>query len=257
MEMVESIYVHEYEKMKFKNALAIVGFPSLGLVSSIATNFIVRTMNLKRIAGITSPDFPPYALVQGGFPMPPVRIYAGDRICDDNGEDCEHLVVITAEFMPKMEMHYPMAKLILKWCKDNDIKTILTMEGIAVPDIDSTPIYGVGSTEDMREKMSKYEIKHLDEGMVRGLSGIILYEGAASGVDVITLLGPARADIPDARGAAKLLQPITRMLPELELDIEPLLKEAEEIESKMKEVAQGVTPPTSPNDLQDNSYLYG
>ncbi len=57
--MVEALYIHEYEKMKFKNALAIVGFPSLGLVSSIATNFIVRTMDLKRIAGLRSPNFPP------------------------------------------------------------------------------------------------------------------------------------------------------------------------------------------------------
>ncbi|MGE4275111.1 MAG: proteasome assembly chaperone family protein [Candidatus Methanomethylophilaceae archaeon] len=254
--MVEALYIHEYEKMKFKNALAIVGFPSLGLVSSIATNFIVRTMDLKRIAGISSPDFPPYSLVQGGFPMPPVRIYAGDRICDDDGEDCEHLIVITAEFMPKMEMHYPIAKMILDWCEENDIKTILTMEGIAVPDVDGTPIYGVGSTDAMREKVGKYGIKPMEEGMVRGLSGIILYEAAAKGTDVMTLLGPARADIPDARGAARLLEPIKRMLPELKLDIEPLLKEAEEIETKMKEAAQGITPPTG-NEPIDNSYLYG
>lgn len=254
--MVEALYIHEYEKMKFKNALAIVGFPSLGLVSSIATNFIVRTMDLKRIAGISSPDFPPYSLVQNGFPMPPVRIYAGDRVCDDDGEDCEHLIVITAEFMPKMEMHHPMAKLILDWCQENDIKTILTMEGIAVPDVDKTPIFGIGSTDAMREKIRKYDIEPLNEGMVRGLSGIILYEAAAAGIDVITLLGPARADIPDARGAAMLLEPIKRMLPELKLDIEPLLKEAEEIESKMREAVQGISPPSNTAPA-DNSYLYG
>jgi len=254
--MVEDLHIHEYEKMKFKNALAIVGFPSLGLVSSIAANFIVRTMDLKRIAGISSPDFPPYALLQNGFPMPPVRIYAGDRVCDDDGEDCEHLIVITAEFMPKLEMHYPMAQLILNWCRENDVKTILTLEGLGVPDVDAVPIFGVGSTDAMREKVVSYEIDPLTEGMVRGLSGVLLYEAAANDMDVITLLGPARADIPDARGAARLLAPVQRMLPELELDIDPLLKEAEEIEAKMRDALHGV-PTSPPSDPSDHSYLYG
>ncbi len=248
--MVEELTVTEYSKMDCKNAMVLVGFPSLGLVSSIATNFIVRTLGLKRLAGISSPDFPPYAMVQEGFPMPPVRIYGGDRQCDENGENCEHLIVITAEFLPKMEMHYPMTKLILEWCEENEVETIVTMEGIGSAEADPATVWGVGSNPQMKEMMKKYDVKPMDEGMVRGLSGIMLYEGAARGMNVLTLMGPARMDMPDARGAAKLMEKITLMLPELDLDTEPLLKEAEELEKRMKGAME------TASIASDNSHLY-
>ncbi len=248
--MVEDLVVTDYEKVDCKQALVIVGFPSIGLVSSIATNFIVRTLGLKRVAGISSPDFPPYAMVQEGFPMPPVRIYGGDRLCDENGENCEHLIVITAEFMPKMEMHHPMSRLILEWCNENEVDTIVTMEGIASNDVEAGSIWGVGSTKEMREKMEKYGIQPLEEGMVRGLSGIMLYEAASRGMNVLTLLGPARMDMPDARGAARLMEKVAKMLPELDLDPEPLIKEADELEKRMKSAME------STNISSDTSHLY-
>ncbi len=249
--MVEELTVTEYSKMDCRKAMVLVGFPSLGLVSSIATNFIVRTLGLKRLAGISSPDFPPYAMVQDGFPMPPVRIYGGDRQCDEDGENCEHLIVITAEFLPKMEMHHPMTQLILEWCEENEVETIVTMEGIAGTDTEQSPVWGVGSNPAMREMMEKYGIQPMDEGMVRGLSGIMLYEAAARGINVLTLMGPARMDIPDARGAARLMEKVARMLPELDLDTEPLIKEAEELEKRMRS-AMDTTGIAS-----DNSHLYG
>ncbi|HIJ00129.1 MAG: uncharacterized protein PWQ88_566 [Candidatus Methanomethylophilaceae archaeon] len=236
--MVEELTITEYAEASCKKAMLIVGFPSVGLVSSIATNFIVRTLGLNRIAGISSPDFPPYAMIQEGFPMPPVRIYGRDRHCDEEGEKCEHLLVVSAEFIPKMEMHYPMAKLILDWCQEHDVNSIVTMEGIAGVDTESSPIWGVASTDEMRKKMEKYDIMPMDEGMVRGISGIMLYEAAARGMNVLTLLGPARMDIPDARGAARLMEKLTKMIPELDIDPTPLVKEAEELEKRMKEAME-------------------
>ena len=72
------------------------------------------------------------------------------------------------------------------------------------------------------------------DGMVRGISGMILLKASEIDLDVITLLGSAKQDMPDPKGAAKLMEPLTRLLPELKIDTEPLYKEAEEIEKKIR-----------------------
>lgn len=251
---MNDMILHSYKDKELKNTIAIVGFPSIGLVSSIATNFLARELKLDLMAGFSSPDFPPYALIQNGLPLPPIRIYAGDRNCDEEtGLNCDSLVVITSEFMPKMEQHYPIAISILEWLAQNNIKTIITLDGIPQFAPDEHVLLGAGSTPTAREIMKQYEIEEFEDGMIRGTSGIMLFEGMNRGLDVITLLGSARADMPDPRGAAKLMEPLGKMLPELKVDTEPLYAEAEELDKRIKNQAASESPPELPKD----QVLYG
>ena len=237
---MDELTLHEYSDRRLNNAVAIVGFPSLGLISSIATSFLAKELELDLIASITSPSFPPYAVVQNGVPMPPVRFYMGTRenVKDDGGIDCEDIVVITSEFVPKTEMFTALADVIVQWCHDNNVHTVITLDGIPQFTPEQYDIIGVGSTERARELMNTYGIESFDEGMVRGLSGMILVKAVDEDLDVITLLGSAKQEMPDPRGAAK-------MLPELKIDTEPLYKEAEDIEKRF-------TAPVS--DTNDNIY---
>ena len=249
---MDELIIHSYKDKELKNTVAVVGFPSIGLVSSIAANFIARELKLEMIAGISSPDFPPYALMQNGVPMPPIRIYAGNRNCDDDtGLNCDGLVVITSEFMPKMEQHYSIAMTILDWLVANDIRTVITLDGIHPASQGDHVLLGAGSTEAAREIMKKYEIDEFVDGMIRGTSGVMLFEGANRDIDVLTLLGSAKADMPDPRGAAKLMEPLGKMLPELKIDTEPLYTEADELEKRM--TGQPNAPPQLPRD----QLLYG
>jgi uncharacterized protein len=234
--------------------MVVVGFPSVGLVSSIAANFIVKQMKLERIAAILSDEFPPYALVHEGNVIPPMRIHAGSRVCDEAGEKCEHLVVINSEFMPAPNLIRPLADLILEWCKGNNVNTILCLEGINVGDSpEQREIRAVATGERCKRMLSTYGLKEFSEGMVSGVSGVILYEGERLEQDVICLLGPARLDYPDARGAARLLEQLAKMLPELKLDPEPLFKEAEGIEREMRSNMERMKPARR----ADESLLYG
>jgi uncharacterized protein len=226
--------VHKYKDIKWNNPIAIIGFPSIGLSSSIAANFLARTLELEVVGGISSKDFPPYAVVQNGVPLPPVRMYAGGRDCDAHcdGVDCDGLIVVTSEFIPKIEHHHPLAVSLLEWLKKNGVVTIICLEAIPQFDADDH-IYGVGSTAAANEIMSEYSIQGLEDTLVRGTAGVMLYEGAMRNIDVLAILGPARADMPDPRAAAKLMEPLARMLPELKIDLGPLYKDAEEIEKRM------------------------
>ena len=234
---MSDLVLHTYGEMRSNDAVAIIGFPSLGLVSSIATGFLAKELKLDLIAAVSSASFPPYAIVQGGVPMPPVRIYGGCRKKDEccvNGIECEDLFVITSEFVPKPDQTDEMAALIVDWCLHNNVHTIITLDGIPLFGPDMYSIIGVGSTEHARNMMKDYEIESIEDGMVRGISGMILLKASEIDLDVITLLGSAKQDMPDPKGAAKLMEPLTRLLPELKIDTEPLYKEAEEIEKKIR-----------------------
>ena len=235
---MNDLVLHTYDDMHSEDAVAIIGFPSLGLVSSIATGFLAKELKLDLIAAVSSPSFPPYAIVQGGVPMCPVRIYGGCRKKDEgceNGIGCEDLFVITSEFVPKPEQTDEMAELIIDWCKNNNVSTVITLDGIPLFTPDTYSIIGVGSTENARKMMKKYDIDSIEDGMVRGLSGMMLLKASEMDLDVITLLGSAKQDMPDPKGAAKLMEPLTRLLPELSIDTEPLYKEAEEIDKKIRD----------------------
>ena len=253
--MPSEMSIHEYKHMKFDKAMVIVGFPSIGLVSSIAANFIVRTLKLQKIAAILSDDFPPYSIVHEGEISPPVRIYAGDRLCNDKGEKCDQLIVVTSEFMPLPNLLRPLTAVIPDWCRHNDVSTIMTLEGMNAGDNpDQREVLAVATGDKCKKMLANYSIKELKEGMVSGLSGVMLYEGERANMDMISLLGPARADYPDARGAARLMEVVAKMLPEIKLDPEPLFKEAEQIEKDMKAALQAIRgPPKGPNE----SVLYG
>jgi len=252
--MADEVRLHEYRDEKYDGALMIVGFPSVGLVSSIAANFIIRTRKLDRVAGITASGFPPFTLVHEGVPSPPVRIYAGERKCDD-GEPCQQIVAVAAEFMPRPDLVQPLVSRLLDYASAKGIKTVVVMEGIDQPGAEEPKILGVGSTNASRDILKKYDIDEMKEGMVSGISGVMLFEGDMRDIDVICLLGPARANFPDARGSAKLLEVIAKMLPEIKIDPEPLFKEAEEIEKQIRMAMQSVEQQKKPTI--EESIVYG
>ncbi|MDR0791366.1 MAG: PAC2 family protein [Methanomassiliicoccaceae archaeon] len=242
--------VHKYRDIKWNNPIAVIGFPSIGLSSSIAANFLARTLQLEVVGGISSPEFPPYAVVQNGVPLPPVRMYAGGRDCDmDSGISCDGLIVVTSEFMPKIEQHHPLAVSLLEWLKAHGASTVICLE--AIPHFDNGDhIYGVGSTPAVNDIMKKYSIHGLEDTLVRGTAGVMLYEGTMRDMNVLAILGPARADMPDPRAAAKLMEPLARMLPELKIDPEPLYKDAEEIEKRMDAHSSAM-------NASNKDFLYG
>ena len=98
--MDEEMFLHEYKDAQITNAMAVVGFPSVGLISSIAANYIVRTMKLERIATMSPRISRPTPSCTTASLRRRVGS-SGKRICDGDGEKCEQIVVILSEFMPR------------------------------------------------------------------------------------------------------------------------------------------------------------
>ncbi|MCL1978584.1 MAG: PAC2 family protein [Methanomassiliicoccaceae archaeon] len=242
--------VIRYSEQKYYNPVAIVGFPGVGLVGSILTSFVIRELDMEVIAAVTSPEFPPYTLIQNGNPYPPIRVYGCKR--ENTSEYCGDLIIVTSEIAVRPEHHYDLNETLMGLFKELGIVSVIALEGIAQFEEEKN-IFACGSSPASKERINELGIKRLDDGLVRGLTGVMLYEAFYSGMEMVAMLCPANPALPDPRSAARILEPLSKLMPELKIDAEPLYKEAEEIENKIKQ-QQEYGYSVAPKDIQQ---LYG
>lgn len=250
-DFMSNISIHEYKEKNLDNAMVIISFPTVGLISSIVANFLITNMKLDLIAAIVSDDFYPAAIVTDGVPTPPVRIYAGEHVCGKDGQ-CDQIVVITSELPIRTTAFSPLAKKIIEWCDEKKCKIVTTIEGINTKDPlgDTVEVFHVASNEEAAEYLKDLPSKKFETGMVSGLSGLLLYMGNLQDFSVSCLLAEAHMEYPDSRSAAEVLKVLDKMVPQIKMDPEPLLKEAEAIEERVKNAMAQINPMT-PAELPD------
>ncbi len=224
------IEIHEMKKIDLRDAVILDGFPSVGLVSSIVANYAIEALGLEQIAIVDSEYFPSVALVRNWEPLNPVRVYGG-RI-----KDGTKIAVFVSEFQVPVHIIKPLASLILDWADEKRAEMIVTPEGLIAEQVkEKVDVYGVASTEYASKKIPDYVIR-FEEGVITGVSGVLLTEGKKRERDVIALLAEAHPDYPDARAAARIVEVLNDMLGSVKIDPKPLYEEAEKIEKNIEEI---------------------
>ncbi len=244
-----------------KGAVLIEGFPSVGMVSTIVSNYLIKVLDLEYIGYISSRYLYPTAVINNSVPMAPLRIYFGKPKCKE-GNICEKVVVVTSEFPPPNELMKPLVDKMIEWTHEQGIRQIISVEGI----LNSKPnsegdgsTYGISSTAVTREKIKDLpDLIQLENGIITGISGVLLYEAERLQRDVICILADAHPDYPDARAAARLIESLDHFLPDIKLDTQPLIDEAELLESQLKKAMAQAKPaiPSHPV-MSDSSHMYG
>jgi uncharacterized protein len=225
--MVE-ITIHKFKDMNVEGATIVDGFPTVGLVSTIAANYLIGALSLDQISALDSRDFPAVSMVYASKPKFPARIYAEEKV---------KVVVFLSEFTPTPHLARAIAKTILDWAIKHKCKRIIIPEGLSVSKpAKELQVYCVGSTDSARADLQKYQIKQLETGIVTGVSGILLNEGRRSNFDVISLFAEVHPEMPDARAAARVIEVIDKFIPALKIDVTPLYQEAERIEKYLKAI---------------------
>ena len=255
---MNDITILEYEKVDLTNSMLIVAFPTVGLVSSIAGHFIIDSLKLHPIGTILSDKFMPATVIHKSIPSPPVRIYAGEKRCGPD-DACRKLAIVISEFMPGPETIKPLVDQILTWSKNKGVDIILSLEGMhALGDIkgQKSKIFGIASTKNMKKVLKNLKIEQTQEGMITGVTGVLLYQGVLLRRDVICLLAQTHTNFPDSRSAAQLLEKLDKMLPAIKIDPKPLYEEAQEIENKIRQ-AMEQSKPTAPSIPTVPYSMYG
>ncbi len=252
--------VMRYSENELRDPIAVVGFPSVGLVGSIVSSYLTRDLGLPVVAGISSPELPPYTLIQNGTAYPPIRIYAGavpkpkrkrkaktEEISAEEGAaekeaapkpkrvKARDLVVVTSEIAPKPEQAYDLTMTVMSVLEEMGVREIVCIDGI--PQVDMTQkgeMLGTGTTEESVKRLEGTGVPIMKEGLIRGVTGIMLYEGTYSKKDIMCILCPANPQLPDPRAAAAAFEPLSKIVPNLNVDPAPLNNEANDIDNRVR-----------------------
>ncbi|MGB7968776.1 MAG: proteasome assembly chaperone family protein [Methanobacterium sp.] len=217
-----------------KDAVVLEGSPELGLIGNILGWLLVEELKMKQIGYIDSKDFPPLAVLYKGIAIHPFRIYSTDGI-----------VLFLSDFIIPPAVSYDMSNAIVDWMEKNNSKELITFNSMVVME-KSDSVAAAANSEDSLKRLGDLDLPILPFGNVNGLSGSLLTRTATKDIPASCLFAEVLNQYPDPRAAASLVNVLNKML-NIEVNAEPLLKEADEIEDRLKELANRVQKePESP-----------
>jgi len=218
--------VKEFEGIDVAGAPILCGFPTTSLTSVLVSGYTVEQLKLPLVGVITSNKFPPKCVIEKGVPAHPVRIYGDKRI-----------VVIVCEFqMPSHEVTYAVVGAILRFAERHSSPIVIAIEGLPSETVDPNSaeqheiLHFVSTNMLFADKMAKLGHQPVEEGVISGVTGLLLAEGSLSKVDVACLLAPSSSKYPDAYAAVVVVKTLSNYLPTA-IDHNPLLDRAQKLQN--------------------------
>ncbi len=256
------------EGVNSSGALLVSCFPSVGFVSSIVAHFLVEKLELELVGGVRHPKLPPVCLVQEGKPLPPIRFYAGEPIC--NMDQCDKVVLIASEIQIPPELILPLSTGLIDWIVSSGVSSTILIDSFA-HGIDSShsifdddegmeSMLGIGSNESTHDLLKSIGVPLLKQGLVGGMTGVMMGECRRRRIDALAILAESDGEIgqgviPDARAAARIIGRMDGLLPAVHLDPEPLMEEAQRIEGQIRDMmAVNLNPPQDSSGAPTGMY---
>ncbi len=203
---------------KPQNVTIVEGFPGFGFVGTIAVEFLIEHTGAEMIGKIKSKEIMPVVAVHNSELVEPLSIYYSKK---------KNLVFVHA-ISNIQGLEWQIADMVSELCKKLKAKRVISLEGIAstAPGEPRAFYYTNNKTKD------KIEAENLKEGVVMGVTGALLLR---SNCPISCIFAETHSSLPDSRAAAKIIEVVDSLLG-LDVDYKPLLKKAEEFESKLKEL---------------------
>lgn len=210
-----------------KDAVILEGSPELGLIGNILGWLLVDQLKMKQIGFVDSKDFPPLAVLYNGVSLHPFRIYSA-----------ENIVLFLSDFIIPPKVAYDMANGIVSWAEKNNAKEIITFNSVVVRE-KTGQIAAAANTQEAVKDLADMGVPIMPFGNINGLSGTLMTKSMIKGILSTCLFAEVLNQYPDPRAAATIVETLNKKLG-INIQTESLLKEAEEIESRLKELANTV-----------------
>lgn len=232
------------QKIK-KGATVIEGFPGFGLVGTIVTEYLIEHLNAKQIGYLWSNKVPSIVALHQGKVVEPLAIFYDDK----------HNIVLLRAIAPINGLEWELAECTEKFCKEMGAKEVVSIEGVGGQDksrVGEPKTFYHSSNAKNQKKLGVIGINSLSEGIVVGVTASLLSKMK----DATFLFVEAFPDLPDSRAAAKLIEVLDKYLG-LKVDYKPLIKKAEEFESKIKSVLSKSFDVSQQKEQRDSSNYFG
>lgn len=244
----ETVQVILEKEPSVKNPILIEGFPGIGLVGNIASQYIVNELNMTYLGSMSSKFFPPLAVLLGGVVNMPVRIY------EDAGKG---IIVLTADIPVHPLASYDVGKEIVSWAESINAKEMVCLAGITVM-TEQHRVFGAVSRKDLLERI-KDVTEIFELGTITGITGSIMNECRVRNLPAICLLGETASADPDPRAAIATVETLNKIY-NLGVSTNKLSEQAEQIEVQMAQLAQqlkAATPEEQQSQMPKEFPMYG
>ncbi len=229
--------IEELRRIELKNPILIEGFPGLGMVGSIATQYLAKQLKAQKLAILYSPHFPYHVIVdeKGG-----ARLLRGDFYFLKNETGENDFIFLTGDSQPQtIEGQFEVANAILDFAEEKKVKTVITIGGYRNEAEDSPKVVAVSTNPDLYKKALKAKAVSSDEGTpIVGTAGLLIGLAKFRKIDAICLLGETRGYLPDPKTAKSVIKILQGILG-VKVDLKGLDKEIErskEILDRMRDI---------------------
>jgi len=172
----------------------------------------------------------------GCFETPPATIAIHEcKIVDPIGfyYNKKYNVVIVHAISSPSGIEWQCADLVLQLAKDLNAKEVITLEGVGSADSEKTKGFWFKVGKDGKE-VEKTGVECLGEGVIVGVTAALMLK---THLPLTCMFAETHSRLPDAKAAAKVVEILDKYL-NLKVDYAPLLKQAEEFESKLKNIME-------------------
>jgi len=234
---MKTTVIKELRKVELKNPILVEGFPGLGMVGSIATQYLVKQLKAQKLATLYSPHFPYHVLVdkKGGARLLRGQFYLWKN---ENGEN--DFILLTGDSQAQtIEGQFEVANSILDFAEKKKVKTIITVGGYR-NEVEGTPkVVAVSTNPALFEKALKAKAISSEAGTpIVGTAGLLLGLAKFRKMDAVCLLGETRGYLPDPKTAKSVIEVLQGLLG-LDVDLKGLDEEIErskEILGRMRDI---------------------
>ncbi|MEK6864416.1 MAG: PAC2 family protein [Nanoarchaeota archaeon] len=226
---------------KPKSPIIIEGFPGLGLISTITTEFLIKHLNAKSIGFISSHKLVPIAAVHDSKIIQPLEIFYAEK---------ENIVIVHALSDVK-GIEWDISESMLELYDLLKAKQIITIEGIMSRG-ETENVYFYSNDVKNRKKMEEAKITPLKEGIIVGVTaGIVLKEKE---MNITGIFVETHSQMPDSTSAAKIVKVLDSYLG-LDLDPKPLMEAAVQFEAKLKSLMEQTKKTMDHKNGKEISYM--
>jgi len=223
---------------KPKNPIIIEGFPGMGFIGSITTEFLVDHLKAEKIGKIEFTEQTPVVAIHNSKVVEPFGIFYSKRF---------NLIILHA-INPVNNIEWKITDAIEKLSKIVNAREIISIEGVASQSSTSNAYF---YSKRFNKNFEKINIQPLKEGIIMGVTAsIILRDNLPSSCIFVE----THSQLPDSRAAAKVIETLDRYL-KLDVDYKPLLQKAQEFEGKLKDIMQQSKMASTEKEKKELNYL--
>jgi uncharacterized protein len=223
--------------------LLIHGFPGVGMIGPIVTEYIIEHLHARYIGQIIYEQTQPIIAIHNGKPIQPIGIYYSEQ----------YNIVILNITAPLAQAEWVIAHALLELMKQLQVWELVSIEGIVDPQAQDPHIYGYGLGSYCQEKLLKHTIQPLQEGIIFGVCAAILTL-APPQTQASFFFCTTHSQVGDSVAAAQVITQLDSYLG-LQIDPAPLLERAVVFEEKLKGLLDSTQTALDEKERKNLSYV--